>query len=286
MNIRLLVYSAFTASFEGGNPAGIFWQDADLNSGQMQDIARLAGYSETVFIHPSHKANYRFRYFTPDMEVPACGHATLAALTWLKDSGELKSSKGSVETPGGLLPFMMDSNTGFLFIRQPAPVYGPVLDPEPIAGSLGISSDSLAPGLPVQCMSTGLWDIMVPVKDETILMKLKPDMAKIQKISHEASATGYHVFSPANHQYAAYCRNFAPAAGIPEESATGTASGALGAYLIKHGSINSSHMIFRQGDALNRPSEIHVYTENHNSSHINIRVGGQAIFLGKKILTI
>ncbi|HAE86840.1 TPA: phenazine biosynthesis protein PhzF, partial [Candidatus Marinimicrobia bacterium] len=94
------------------------------------------------------------------------------------------------------------------------------------------------------------------------------------------------VFSPGDHQYAAYCRNFAPAAGIPEESATGTASGALGAYLIKYGSINSSHMIFRQGDALNRPSEIHVYTENHNSSHINIRVGGQAIFLGKKILTI
>lgn len=286
MKIRLLVYSAFTASSAGGNPAGILWHHTDLDSGQMQDIARLAGYSETVFIHPSHKANYRFRYFTPDMEVPACGHATLAALTWLKDSGELKSSKGSVETPGGLLPFMIDSHTGFLFIRQPAPVYGPIMDPEPIADSLGISSESLAPGLPVRCMSTGLWDIMVPVKDDTLLMKLKPDMAKIHKISHKVSATGYHVFSPGDHQYAAYCRNFAPAAGIPEESATGTASGALGAYLIKYGSINSSHMIFRQGDALNRPSEIHVYTENHNSSHINIRVGGQAIFLGKKILTI
>jgi len=286
MKIRLLVYSAFTASSEGGNPAGIFWQHVDLNSGQMQDIARLAGYSETVFIHLSYKADYRFRYFTPDMEVPACGHATLAALTWLKDNGALKSLEGSVETRGGLLPFMMDSHTGFLFMRQPVPEYGPIMDPEPIADSLGISTESLAPGLPVQCVSTGLQDIMVPVKDHTTLMKLKPDMAKIQKISHEVLAMGYHVFSPGDYQYAAYCRNFAPAAGIPEESATGTANGALAAYLIKYGSTNSSHMIFRQGDALNRPSEIHVRIENLNSPHIHIWVGGQAISLGEKILTI
>ncbi|MCD6233513.1 MAG: hypothetical protein DRP86_00125 [Candidatus Neomarinimicrobiota bacterium] len=103
---------------------------------------------------------------------------------------------------------------------------------------------------------------------------------------HTPKGTADYSRLPGDNKYTVYCRNCAPGACIPEESAAGTASGALGAYLVKYGSPNPNYMVFRQEDALNRPSEIHVRTESSKSPQINIRVGGQVIPFGKRIISI
>jgi PhzF family phenazine biosynthesis protein len=286
MTFKLTVYTAFSKDPGGGNPAGIVENARNLSRSQMQKIAHIAGYSETVFIFPSHTADYSFRYFTPDIEVPACGHATLAGLTYLKNTERLKAAEGTLKTQGGILRYKICKDIGCIFIQQRPPLFGPVIPPHSIADSLGIRPDDFAQDLPVQCTSTGLWDIIVPLRTREILMNLSPDMDQIKKISQNYHTTGYHVFTPGNDTYTAYCRNFAPAAGIEEEAATGTASGALAAYLNRYGLPHPYQTLrFRQGDALNRPSEIDVLVHSQKGSTPDFWVGGHAVPLEMRTIS-
>jgi len=283
---KLITYTAFSKHKQGGNPAGVVPDSDGLTPCQMQDIAQKAGYSETVFIRTSQKADYCFRYFTPVLEVPACGHATLAGLTYLKNTGLLKTSTGNLDTPGGVIHFRIHRKTGHIYIQQAKPEFGSIVEPDSIADSLGISQEDLTPDLPIQCVSTGLWDILIPVKSKNILMGLQPDMDRIERISRDYQATGYHVFAPGDEKYTAYCRNFAPAAGIPEEAATGTASGALYAYLNNYLSTIPKRCIFSQGSNLNRPSEIYVFSESTNSDSPALWIGGHALPVETHIIHI
>ncbi len=286
MKIRIQVYTAFSKTPGGGNPAGIVQDIHEFTSEQMQETAKIAGYSETVFIRTSQKADYCFRYFTPALEVPACGHATLAGLTYLKNTGLLKASTGSLETPGGVIHFRTHSKTGHIYIQQATAEFGSLIEPVTIVNSLGIAMEDLTPNLPIQCVSTGLWDILISVKSKKILIDLQPDMDRIHKISQDYHATGYHVFAPGDEKYTAYCRNFAPAAGIPEEAATGTSSGALYAYLNKYMSNIPKRCVFSQGNSLNRPSEIHVFSESTDSGMPVCWIGGNALPVESHIIHI
>jgi len=281
---KLIAYTAFSKHPHGGNPAGVVPDSNGLTAGQMQDIAKRAAYSETVFISHSHEADFTFRYFTPSLEVPACGHATLAALYYLKNSNRLKRTAGTIQTKGGFIQFRYNFNQGLFFIRQPLPEFGSVIDSETIARSLGIHTDKLNASLPVQMVNTGLWDIIIPVKNKKILMLLNPDFEQIKDISLRNNAIGYHVFSLDDEKYHATCRNFAPAAGILEEAATGTASGALAAYLIHYNVLKSDTMLFRQGDSLKRPSDIHVILKNGADSNVELWIGGYAVSIDTQII--
>lgn len=279
MILSLHVYTAFSKTPQGGNLAGIVVPPSPLNPQEMQKIASLANYSETVFIQPFDKKSFSFRYFTPRVEVEACGHATLAGLTYLKDSGQLAIPTGIFETAGGKFPYTVNTDIGSIFFQMPSPILGSFLDSEEIIDSLGITSDNLMSDLPIQRVCCGLWDIIIPVKSRHVLMTLTPKMDHIQKISTLHKATGYHVFAPGDSVYTAFCRNFSPAVRIPEEAATGTASCALSAYLYAHCSDCPSSFLFRQGDALNRPSEIFVTMKQKNNDAITYHVGGYACFL-------
>ncbi len=93
---------------------------------------------------------------------------------------------------------------------------------------MNISTSQISADLVVQVVSTGLRDIIVPVRSLEILAAVRPDMKKVKDISQKYNSVGYHVFSPQSlHGANAYCRNFAPLYGIPEESATGTSNGHL-----------------------------------------------------------
>ena len=282
---KLITYTVFSKHIQGGNPAGIVPDCDGLTPCQMQNIAKKAGFSETVFISYSDKADYNFRYFTPAVEVPACGHATLAGLFFLKKTELLNKISGTLQTKGGIIHYRFNSDLGLFYIKQPVPKFGPVIDSETIAHSLTITTGQLNASLPIQKVNTGLWDIIIPVKNKKTLMSLNPDFEQIKDISLRNNAIGYHVFALDDETYHAFCRNFAPAAGISEEAATGTASGALAAYLYHYNTLTSNEMIFRQGESLNRPSEIHVILNKKTDPYPGLWVGGYAIYLNTQILT-
>ncbi len=285
IRIPLIVYTAFSQTASGGNFAGIVVQNQRLTNDQMQEIARKAGYSETVFILSS-SGDLTFRYFTPEMEVPSCGHATLAAVKYLLDIQELKRSEGTVNTKGGDVYWKSDPVSGTVFIRQQEPQFGKIIKHEHLMPVLGLNPLSYMPEVPAQCVSTGLWDILVPVRSRKILNSIHPDMDKLRELSHQYRVTGMHIFAPGSGNVTAFCRNFAPAAGIPEEAATGTASGALAAYLYHHGILHEKNLHFRQGETLNRPSEIEVRFKHHHEAFPHIFVGGHTISIETRIISL
>jgi len=154
---------------------------------------------------------------------------------------------------------------------------------------LGIGLHSLAPDMPVQIISTGLRDIIVPVISLPVLSSINPDLDKITEISQKEGAVGYHVFSlETQRQSTAHCRNLAPLYGIPEEAATGTSSGALACYLFKYGKITEDQarrLVFEQGYAMRRPSEIVVRLDIKNTDIAGVHVGGKATEPKEKILS-
>ncbi len=285
MKINVYTLNSFAKTKEGGNPAGVVMNADSLSEEEMRKIAAVLGFSETAFVSHSNAADFKVRFFTPNEEVDLCGHATIATFYAMSSLNLLKQGKYKQETRAGILGIEIH-NDNFVMMNQSIPVFSEVIDKGEIADSLNISTSQISDDLLVQVVSTGLRDIMVPVKSIEILDKLRPDMNKVKQISQKYNTIGYHVFSLESLYGAnAYCRNFAPLYGIPEESATGTSSGALGCYLYRNGKINEeqvSNIIFEQGYSMKKPSEIRVSIAVKENEIVEVKVGGRGMNLSLK----
>jgi len=271
----LFKVNAFTENINGGNPAGVYLKADDLNENQMLNIAKEVGYSETAFILNTNEADFEIRYFTPADEVDLCGHATIATFTVLYEEKIISEGTYTIKTKAGILPVQVKSD-GSILMNQLPPVLYETITKEKIAVSLGITTADI-PTIP-QVSSTGLKDIMVHVKDAEVLKQLKPNFEIITDISKSYEVTGYHVFT-LDSDKTARCRNFAPLYDIDEEAATGTASGAVSGYIIKHKLVPTyegiNHFVFEQGLEMNRPSEIHGYITIKNGEVTEVIIGGK-----------
>lgn len=286
MKVNIYKLNAFTQRIEGGNPAGVVLKADKLSEAQMQQLAGVIGFSETAFVAASDVADFRVRFFTPSAEVDLCGHATIAVFSLLHQLGAIQDGEYTQETKAGVLKIRIKDKT--IFMQQAIPQYYEIIDGVELLNCLGIELNDLDEKLPIQAVSTGLKDILVPLKSETVLKNLKPDMAKIEEISKKYNAVGLHVFSVASEANKALCRNFAPLYGIPEESATGTSNGALACYLHKYGMITlpEKQIIFEQGMYMNKPSMIKARLVVQNNQLTEIWVGGESVLLEEEELEI
>jgi PhzF family phenazine biosynthesis protein len=277
--IIVATLNAFAATANGGNPAGVVLDADHLDETSMQRIAARAGMSETAFVQKSAAADFKIRFFTPAAEVDLCGHATIATFSHLFGLRRIRAGRYTQETKAGILGVEVRAD-GTVFMEQTLPVFESAIDGKEIAASLGKGADSLAPDMPVQIVSTGLPDTMVPIVSLRELSSLEPDFDKITDISKKLGAVGYHAFSlETKFGSTAHCRNFAPLYGIPEEAATGTSSGALACYLFKHGKVTEEQartIVFEQGYGMGRPSEIFVRLDIKDKDIAGVHVGGRA----------
>ncbi|MBL1225698.1 PhzF family phenazine biosynthesis protein [Enterococcus sp. BWR-S5] len=281
MKIKSYVLNAFTKDYGGGNPAGVVLDTEQLSENHMQAAAKILGFSETAFLLPSDKADWQIRYFTPVEEVPICGHATVALFSALLQLEEAAIGWYTIETKAGILSIEITENQQ-IFLQQTSPHYLDILPAEKIAASLNLAIDDLHEELPIQIVSTGLKDILIPVKSLETLSQVTPDFEQITQLSKKHHVTGYHVFSleTSQPQATAQCRNFAPLFDIPEESATGTSNAALACYLAhylrKEEEMNEEVFIFEQGYSRGAPSEIIAKLSQKKGLIHGIYVGGTA----------
>lgn len=281
LNMKVEVYTlnAFAKGERGGNPAGVVLDAAALDAAEMQLIAKEVGFSETAFMEESTVADYKIRYFTPTNEVDLCGHATIAAFGLLHSLGLAEAETScTIETKAGVLDVDIGVD-GLVYLSQALPQFFEKISAEEIAPSLGVDADELEAGLPIQIVSTGLRDILIPIRSRTLLNKVQPDLDAITAISQKYDVVGYHLFALDTPDDAvAECRNFAPLYDIPEESATGTSNGALLCYLYKYGQRSlreAEDVTFRQGYSMDCPSEIKAGLRLNEDGEINqVRVGG------------
>lgn len=278
----LYAVRSFTCNNLGGNLAGVklLAQEEQLATEDMQQIAATLGYSETAFVTRLSEKVFHLRYFTPLAEVPLCGHATIAAFSLLKQLGQLTTGKYQMKTLAGTLGItVLQDNTVFMEQTQPV-FYNEQPDNLKVANSLGLVVSDFAVNYPLQIVSTGLKDLLIPLKNAELLEKIRPDFPAISRISKELDIIGYHVFAiNENNQLPTYCRNFAPYVGIDEEYATGTSNGALGCYLFQQANQKKeTHYEFRQGrPSADKTGQIFVQLKTTEQNVIQVLVGGKAV---------
>lgn len=269
--MRYFIVDAFTDMPFGGNPAGVVLLDDGLgfpSDKWMQQVAAEFRYSETAFVKRNGPLEFTVRYFTPCDEVDLCGHATIATFGVLRSEGIV--ADGAV--------CILHALAGDLEVVAGETVMMQMASPQVVGacGDLGqlhriMAGDNVDewPALPVEVVSTGLPDIMMPVTSVDALNNLQPDMDALSELSRHLNVTGVHAFALSDDGYTAHVRNFGPLYGIPEESATGTANAALTYYLLRHGIIgNNASCRFLQGEAMGRPSVV------------TTQVKGDAIYVG------
>ncbi len=288
MEIQAYTLNAFARQSGGGNPAGVVLHADGLTDKQMLHISAEIGFSETAFVAKSNLADVKVRFFTPAAEVNLCGHATVATYFFMGSTGVLRPGCYTQETRAGILPVEIRPD-GAVFMDQSLPQFLECVDKAELADSLRVSEDAFLPGLPAQIVSTGLRDILIPIKSMKQLLMIQPDFRKVTEVSRKYGVIGYHLFTLKTEGKAtAHCRNFAPLYEIPEEAATGTSNGALACYLFRQSVLTESteHLIFQQGDSMGRPSEIRAELTVDGGEIRRVRVGGMARDIGEKHLII
>ncbi len=309
--IDIYQVDAFTDVIFGGNPAGVVPDATGLSEDVMQKIAREMALSETAFIidkrvaagGPPAKqgADFDVRFFTPWNEVDLCGHATIGSFWLLAELGMVRLGEGETrvfqQTKAGVLPVdiaggcegaparvMMTQNVPTVVME---PTRDEIAQLEGILGApagsvTGFTGHDGVRRVP-QVVSTGLPDLIVPVASREALLSMRPNMAALIDFCNARKIISVHCFSletldPAS---TVHCRDFSPAVGVPEESATGTASGATGGYLVLNRLVPVKEpltkIVCEQGYILKRPSTIHVEVESHGGQVRGVRVGGSAV---------
>lgn len=277
--VHVYVMSAFSKENKGGNKAGVVLNREDLTVHQKMGIAKELGYSETAFVMHSDVADYKIEYFTPTDEVPLCGHATIATFALLYHLHMLTKEEYLIETKAGILRMRIRED-GMIFMEQNKPEYLEFLEPEQFAGCMEHSW--ISKKMPIQVVTTGLKDIIMPIDSVEHLAELKPNSKVLSDLSQELQVVGVHAFAlDEDGEKIAICRNFAPLFGINEESATGTASCALASYLFRHCKKKEEY-VFEQGYNLGQVSRIVVRVVEANDEIQEIFVGGYGYLVCEK----
>lgn len=287
---RIYQVDAFTTEKFRGNPAGVVPEADGLSAGQMQMIARELNNSETAFVLSPDGADHdvRVRFFTPTIEVPSCGHATIAAHYVRALEKKLPSCTVVQKIGAGILPVdvVREGSDYRIVMTQGTPEFSKpfgATQAEEIVAALGLPQTALDERCPIQIVSTGHSKVLVGVRSRATLDELRPNLARLAEISGRIGCNGYFVFTldSDSADALAYGRMFAPAIGIAEDPVTGNANGPLGAYLVWHRLAvpEKGRLSFRarQGVALGRPGTVEVEVETEGSTPKVVRVAGRAV---------
>jgi PhzF family phenazine biosynthesis protein len=275
MDDTVLRYAAFTTTPAGGNPAGVVLDASELTDQQMLALAKEVGYSETAFVTRRDGRNLDVRYFSPEAEVPFCGHATVAAAVAVAE--RLGPGDLLFRTRAGEVPVAVDEG-----LRATLTSVEPALEEVDAASLdqalrlLGWSAAELDPQLPPRIGYAGARHLILAAATRDRLARLSYDfdgLAQFMRardlttvdLVHRESESVYHV------------RNPFPVGGVVEDPATGAAALAFGHYLRALGLVPATaELTLHQGDDLGRPG---VLTVALTEGDARVRVSGAAVVI-------
>ena len=299
MPLPYLQYDVFTGEPLLGNQLAVFTDARALTTEQMQRIAREMNFSESTFILPAERADtdIRMRIFTPYLEMPAAGHPTVGSTFALAHTGVIppKTMRFVFGLNVGPTPVDLewtDDRLRFAWMTQKNPVFGPPVDERAaVAAALGLTEDDLVPDLPIQEVSCAVPFLFVPLRDRAAVDRAISDAAAFRRLTLPSKQSGIFLFAatPAGSSETAYSRMFAPEFGIVEDPATGIASGPLGCYLVRHGLVSgdgAQRIVSLQGAAMGRASRIHIAISGGPVEITQVKVGGEAVLIGRGELLV
>jgi len=287
---QFYIVDVFAQEKYAGNQLAVVRDAADISDSQMLRITKEMNYSETTFIlsEEPRQGGYDVRIFTPAAEVPFAGHPTLGT-AFVIQREIMKEPAGSVilNLKVGQIPVTSGpggKDNSILWMKQIEPVFGTVFDPSDIARVLTIEKDDIDEGFPIQEVSTGMFFIIVPLKNLAAVKRARVARDQYFELVEKTQAKAILIFSPEtyNQDKNLNVRVFCDYVGIPEDPATGSGNGCLAGYLVKHRYFGNDKIDIRveQGYEISRPSLLYLRAENKQGK-IDVSVGGKVIMVAK-----
>ncbi len=297
---RYLHYDVFTDHLFGGNQLAVFLDGRGLSSEAMQAIAKEMNFSESTFVLPPERpdTDARMRIFTPGEELPMAGHPTIGSTFALARSGVIEPDRDRFVFGLGIGPVPValtwrGADLTFAWMTQPNPTFSdPIADPAGAAATLGLSELAVAgTGLPVQVVSCGVPFLFVPLTTRAAVDSASMQRDRFDRFRAETKTQAHGVFlfssQSGSDKATVYSRMFAPDLGVIEDPATGSASGPLGCYLVRHKVVTpekAGAILSLQGVKMGRPSHVHISIGVEHEEITSVRVGGEAVVAGEGTL--
>lgn len=282
---RVAYVDTFTQQAFAGNPCAVLPEALGLTDAQMQAVAREVNLPETAFVLPSARADFRVRCFTPRSELPFAGHPTVATAFVLAEDGSIKleepTTRISLEFEIGVLPVDIHADRGKpkrVVMTQRCPTFGEAFGPEDVAPCLGLTRLDLRSGCRPEVVGTGVPFLVVPVRDIEILGEVEMVREALAALCDGAGVSAAFAFSIGGFDAGAdtHARLLDPRSSM-EDPFTGSAAGAMGAYVVHHGLKRGPKLVAEQGHFVGRPGygvlEIGVVSGRIES----VKLGGAAV---------
>ncbi len=284
MKRRLYTLDVFTSKKFAGNPLAVITDGDGLSPAAMQSIAREMNLSETVFVQrpTNNRALARLRIFTTTAELPLAGHPVIGTWFLLAELGVVPASEGSVhilqQTGAGILPVEFTFHDGrpqlVTMTQKPAKFVAARLNRAALAAALGLKPADFDSILPLEFVSTGIPNLMLPLRSRSALAKIQVNTRALAQVLGRGGTMAY-CFTPGPHGKV-FARGMLPW-GIVEDPATGSAAGSLGTYLVRHERLRAQETLtIMQGVEMKRPSEIRVEVTEERGRLVP-KVSGSAV---------
>ena len=278
---RYRVVDVFTQFPLEGNPLAVFPDAFGLDDIQMQRIAKELNLAETVFLFPASRSDCAaaVRIFTPAREMPFAGHPTIGASFVLRDLGMIppETERFVLEEKAGPIRVRVqagESGRPMIWLTTPPISFGKPFERAVCAQVLGLTMDDLLE-IPPELVGAGNPAVFVAVRDKAAVDRASLDARGLAELQGKRRESFFaFVFAPTRD--GAYSRMFAPDHGVPEDPATGSATGPLAAYMMRHGlaqSADGTRFVSEQGTKLGRRSFLHVEIHGDKGAD-GIDVGG------------
>jgi trans-2,3-dihydro-3-hydroxyanthranilate isomerase len=284
MEHRYHTLDVFTTTRFQGNPLAVFTDGDSLSKDEMQAIAREMNLAETVFVQKptDERALARLRIFTTQQELKLAGHPVIGTWFLLAGLGVVPAQEGGVhvmqQTGAGVLPVEIrfkDGRPQRVTMTQMEAKFRPTkFKKAALARALGLTPKDFDPHLEPECVSTGIFNLMAPLRNRAALGKIAMNISELRKLLGKNATMAYCFVLSSNGKV--FSRGMLPWE-IYEDPATGSAAGSLGAYLVKHGKLAPGHTLsILQGAEMGRPSHIEVEVTQAGKKLVP-RVSGAAV---------
>jgi trans-2,3-dihydro-3-hydroxyanthranilate isomerase len=293
MQLRYEVVDVFTKSPLEGNPLAVFTDAAAIDGALMQRIAKELNLAETAFLLPATKAgcDLRVRIFTPEQEMLFAGHPTIGSAYVARKNGFVArdAEQFVLEEQIGPVSVRIESQGDpLIWLRTPQITKGRRFEGAPCASALGLRESDLLPDAPCEIWTAGNPNLYVAVRDNDAVDRAQVDTVALRALyAQEKEPFCTFVFAP--RREGAYSRMFAPEHGVPEDPATGSATGPLAAFMIEYGlapaTEDGARFVSEQGTKMGRRSELHIRLRGDRGRD-GIEVGGYVAPLTVATMTL
>jgi trans-2,3-dihydro-3-hydroxyanthranilate isomerase len=284
MERRFYTLNVFTTTRFEGNPLAVLTDGDGLSDGAMLAVAREMNLSETVFVQKPTEDNAlaRLRIFTTREELKLAGHPVIGTWFLLAELGVVPAQEGGVhvsqQTGAGVLPVEIrfkDGRPQRVTMTQTTALFRPAkINKKALSAALGLTVKDFDPQLEPEFVSTGVFNLMLPLRNRSALAKISMNMIALRKLLGKNGTMAYCFTTGVNGKV--HSRGMLPWEQY-EDAGTGSAAGSLGAYLVRYGKLSAGHMLtIMQGEEMGRPCQIEVEVTKSGKKLVP-RVSGAAV---------